>query len=168
MIHYLITSISLGRTILARSSAGLCYVGMADSDAELISALKARFAGVGIARGDEAFERELASVMAYLENLHGACPLPLDIQGTELQKAVWQQLRAIPYGQTITYSELAVRVGKPKAVRAVANACGANALTLIIPCHRVLRKSGDLGGYAWGIERKSALLARERALACAA
>ena len=113
--------------------------------------------------GDQKFERTVAAVVGLVEAPGQRLDLPLDIRGTAFQQQVWQALRAIPPGRTATYTEIAKAVGRPKAVRAVAQACAANPLAVAIPCHRVVRTDGDLSGYRWGVERKRKLLDREAA-----
>ena len=111
--------------------------------------------------GDAAFEQRIAQIIGFVEAPAIGLDLPLDIRGTAFQQRVWQALRAIPPGQTVSYSTLAAAIGSPRAVRAVASACAANTLAVAIPCHRVIRRDGSLSGYRWGLERKRELLARE-------
>ena len=111
--------------------------------------------------GDAEFERTVAQVVSFVEAPRLGLDLPLDVRGTAFQQRVWQALRAIPAGSMASYAEIAERIGAPKAVRAVAQACAANSLAVAIPCHRVVRNDGGLSGYRWGVERKRALLARE-------
>ena len=113
--------------------------------------------------GDADFERVVATVVGFVEAPALGLALPLDVRGTAFQERVWQALREVPAGATTTYSEIAARIGAPKAVRAVAGACAANRLAVAIPCHRVVRRDGDVSGYRWGVARKRALLAREAA-----
>jgi AraC family transcriptional regulator of adaptative response/methylated-DNA-[protein]-cysteine methyltransferase len=115
--------------------------------------------------GDADFERVVATVVGFVEAPALGLALPLDVRGTAFQERVWQALREVPAGATTTYSEIAARIGAPKAVRAVAGACAANRLAVAIPCHRVVRRDGDVSGYRWGVARKRALLAREAAAA---
>ena len=114
---------------------------------------------------DEKYEAFVARVVGFVESPRIGFDLPLDVRGTAFQRRVWQALQEIPIGQTISYAKIAQRIGSPKAVRAVAGACAANNLAVAIPCHRVVRNDGALSGYAWGVERKKALLDRERAQA---
>ena len=125
--------------------------------------LQDRFPRAELVGGDAAFERMVAQVVGLVEAPGRGLDLPLDIRGTAFQERVWQALRAIPPGKTATYAEIARAVGRPKAVRAVAQACAANPLAVAIPCHRVVRTDGDLSGYRWGVERKRQLIAREAA-----
>src|SRR5690606_2550625 len=120
-----------------------------------------RFPAAELIGGDADFEATVAAVIGLIERPSAPFDLPLDIRGTAFQRRVWEALRQIPAGETVSYAELARRIGAPKAVRAVAGACGANAIAVAIPCHRVVRTDGALSRYRWGIERKGALLARE-------
>src|SRR4051794_4734459 len=149
----------LGRMLIAESRRGLCAVSFGSDDQELSAWLKEQFPYAAVSRGELA-----ASVRAVLQTFEtGACDLPLDIRGTAFQQRVWNTLRSIPSGETRTYEELAAAIRQPRAVRAVANACGANRLAIVIPCHRIVRKDGTLSGYRWGTERKRAILDREHA-----
>ena len=123
--------------------------------------LQDQFPKAELIGGDTAFEQLVAKVVGFVEAPARGFDLPLDIRGTAFQQRVWQALREIPAGSTASYSDIAARIGAPKAVRAVGQACGANHIAVAIPCHRVVRTDGDLSGYRWGIERKRTLLARE-------
>lgn len=152
----------LGRLLVAATAQGVCFVSLGDSDAALESALRAEFPKAEEIRRDDAAIQP--AVEAVLDYLHGRTPhvdLPLDVRATAFQRRVWQGLLAIPYGETRTYKELAESLGLPKAQRAVGTACARNPVSLLIPCHRVLRGDGGLGGYRWGVQRKKALLTRE-------
>jgi AraC family transcriptional regulator of adaptative response/methylated-DNA-[protein]-cysteine methyltransferase len=158
-IGYAVVPSPLGRLLVAGTERGICSVTFGDSAAALVSALRSRFPQAVIER-DRDLERSARHVAAAVDE--GVAPdLPLDIRGTALQQKVWQVLRGIPPGSTETYTEVARRAGRPDAVRAVAGACAANTLGVLVPCHRVVRSGGGLGGYRWGIARKKALLARE-------
>jgi len=122
-----------------------------------------RFAGAKRTGDDAEFSNLVGRVVAYLDQPRGTLDLPLDIQGTAFQRLVWQTLRQIPAGETASYAQVAGKIGKPSAARAVARACASNRIAVAIPCHRVVRGDGDPGGYRWGIERKRALLEREAA-----
>jgi AraC family transcriptional regulator of adaptative response/methylated-DNA-[protein]-cysteine methyltransferase len=151
-----------GRMLLAGTERGLCAVYLGDNDAQLEAELKDEFPAAERQRDDEGLH---AWVNAIVEHLSGRQPdldLPLDVQATAFQRRVWQELRAIPYGHTRSYSAIARTLGHPGAVRAVARACASNPVSLVIPCHRVVREDGGLGGYRWGLERKQALLAHEK------
>ena len=125
-------------------------------------ALERRFPNAELVGDDAQFAEVVAQVVVFVEAPSGGLDLPLDIRGTAFQERVWSALTTIPLGRTMTYTELANAIGKPSAVRAVASACAANEIALAIPCHRVIRASGELAGYRWGIERKSTILERER------
>lgn len=154
---------SLGAILVAATERGVCAILLGDDGAELERDLLRRFPEAELRRGDGAFERQLAEVVALVEQPERGLSLPLDVRGTAFQERVWQALQAIPAGATRSYRELAQAIGAPRAVRAVAAACAANALAVAVPCHRVLRSDGDVSGYRWGVERKRALLERERA-----
>jgi AraC family transcriptional regulator of adaptative response/methylated-DNA-[protein]-cysteine methyltransferase len=161
VINYAITETHLGKLLVAATTRGVCSVMLGDSDAELQADLLKEFPAAEI-RNDAKPLR--ASVNAIVEHLRSKTPsidLPLDIQATAFQRQVWEQLRAIPYGETHSYSEVAKAIGQQKSVRAVARACATNPVALVIPCHRVIREDKSLGGYRWGLERKKKLLARE-------
>lgn len=163
-VRYTLQSCSLGRCLVAASNRGICAVLPGDSDELLIEELAHMFPNAQRDEADAAFSHQVSEVMAMLDGKRANTALALDIQGTAFQQRVWQALRAIPAGETRSYQEVAQAIGKPKAVRAVANACAANKLALIIPCHRVVRQSGALSGYRWGEARKAALLRREAEL----
>jgi AraC family transcriptional regulator of adaptative response/methylated-DNA-[protein]-cysteine methyltransferase len=134
---------------------------MGDDPALLVRDLQDRFPRAELVGGDAAFESTVAQVVGFVEAPNIGLSLPLDVRGTAFQQRVWQALREIPAGQTVSYAELAERVGLPAGARAVAGACAANALAVAIPCHRVVRNDGSISGYRWGVERKQALLERE-------
>ncbi len=161
-IRYTVAACPLGRLLLAGTERGICAVYLGDSDAQLEAELMKEFSAADVQRDDT----ELNSwVSAILDHLHGRQPhldLPLDVRATAFQWRVWQELRAIPYGSTRSYSDIARALGQPKAVRAVARACATNPVSVVIPCHRVLREDGSLGGYRWGLQRKQSLLDREK------
>jgi AraC family transcriptional regulator of adaptative response/methylated-DNA-[protein]-cysteine methyltransferase len=163
-VHYEIVDTSLGRLLVAVSSRGVCEASFGEEDAALVAACARRFPGAELTPAD-ARARELAAALAEAVEDPGADrDVPLDLRGTPFQQDVWEQLRKIPVGTTITYGELARRVGRPAAVRAVAQACGANPVGVVVPCHRVIGADGSLTGYASGVERKRALLEREGSL----
>ena len=159
-IRFAITESALGFVLVARSTQGLCAVLLADSAAALGRDLRRRFPRARLLSG-AADDASLSEVVRAIEDPRHACKLPLDLRGTAFQRRVWQALREIPAGRTLSYAELARRIGAPRAVRAVAQACAANALAVLVPCHRVVRSDGALSGYRWGSERKRALLALE-------
>ncbi|MDG5489524.1 bifunctional DNA-binding transcriptional regulator/O6-methylguanine-DNA methyltransferase Ada [Sphingomonas sp. BGYR3] len=156
-IRWTIAATSLGPLLIAATDRGLCRVAF-DEDA---TALSARFPRADILQGGEALSTLAARVVAEVERPGSDADLPLDIRGTAFQEAVWQALRAVPSGQSLSYAALAARAGHPQATRATGSACGANPVAVVIPCHRVRRGDGSPGGYAWGLDRKAALLARE-------
>lgn len=155
---------SLGKVLVAETETGIAAVLIGEDPAELLADLGARFPGMRIERGAVALDAALAAIERPARGFDGT----LALSGTGFQRRVWTALTAIPAGQTRTYTEVARAVGAPAAVRAVASACGANPIAVLIPCHRVVRGDGSLGGYRWGVERKRALLDRERASALAA
>jgi AraC family transcriptional regulator of adaptative response/methylated-DNA-[protein]-cysteine methyltransferase len=154
---------SLGAILVAESERGVCAILLGDDAEALLRELQDRFPRANLVGGDAAFEARVAQVVGFVEAPRLGLALPLDVRGTAFQQRVWQALREIPAGCTASYTEVAARIGAPKAVRAVAAACAANALAVAIPCHRVVRQDGDLAGYRWGLERKRALLERETA-----
>jgi len=164
-VHYLIRRSPLGRLLVAATRHGICAVSVADNDKELIASLRAEYPKAEISESDDV-EELLEGVSKYYEGR--LRDMPLDIHGTEFQMKVWGALQAIPYGSTRSYSDVAESIGRPRAVRAVANACGDNPVPLIIPCHRVIRSDGSLGGYGLGIHRKRLLLAREKQISARA
>ena len=159
---------SLGLVLVARSEAGLRLVTLGDDADTLVRDLERRFRQARLTPDPEGLGADLKAVAARIDHPDGKLDLSLDAQGTELQKAVWAALRAIPAGTTASYVEVARTIGRPTAARAVAQACGANPLAVITPCHRVVRADGGLSGYRWGVARKAALLARETRMSQAA
>lgn len=149
----------LGRLLVAATEHGICKVHLAESDEELVRALHREYPRAAIAESREA-SGHFEAVLGYFRGRQGK--LPLDLRGTDFQRKVWAALQTIPDGSVYSYSDVATMIGRPRAVRAVANACGSNPVPLIVPCHRVVRKDGDLGGYGLGIWRKKALLAEEK------
>jgi AraC family transcriptional regulator of adaptative response/methylated-DNA-[protein]-cysteine methyltransferase len=138
-LRYAVARCSLGRVLVAASEAGLCAILLGDAAAPLVDDLKARFPRATFERADRGFERTLARVVALVEAPYGNLGLPLDVRGTAFQERVWRALQAVPAGATVTYSELAERIGSPRAVRAVASACARNPLAVVVPCHRVVQ-----------------------------
>jgi AraC family transcriptional regulator of adaptative response/methylated-DNA-[protein]-cysteine methyltransferase len=134
---------------------------MGDSDTELEKDLRAEFPEATIERADAKLRTSVQTILNHLNNHEPHLDLPLDIRATAFQRQVWEHLRAIPYGQTVSYGEVAKALGKPGAVRAVGRACATNPVALVIPCHRVVREDESLGGYRWGLERKKKLLQLE-------
>lgn len=162
-IRFSIGACSLGAILVARTKRGVCAIFLGDEPKDLLHELEERFPNAELIGGDKDFERLVAKVVAFVEAPKNGLDLPLDVRGTALQQRVWRALQAIPAGKTLSYAEVAKRIGAPKAVRAVAQACAANTIAVAIPCHRVVRSGGALSGYRWGVERKRALLKREGA-----
>jgi AraC family transcriptional regulator of adaptative response/methylated-DNA-[protein]-cysteine methyltransferase len=160
-IRFAVGSSSLGAILVARSGRGVCAILLGDDPDRLVRDLRDRFPRARLIGGDADFGRWVAKVVGLVEAPGTGLDLPLDVRGTAFQQRVWQALRRIPAGKTATYSQIARRIGAPKAVRAVAQACAANPLAVAIPCHRVVRNDGALAGYRWGVARKRALLERE-------
>ena len=163
VIRFAVGEASLGAVLAAATDKGVCAIMLGDDPDRLLRELQDRFPRAELIGGDPEFERMVARVVGLVEAPGQRVDLPLDIRGTAFQQRVWAALCAIPPGQTATYKEIARAIGRPRAVRAVAQACGANPVAVAIPCHRVVRTDGDLSGYRWGIERKRELIAREAA-----
>ena len=160
-IRFAIGECSLGAILVAQSEHGLCAIMLGDDPEELARLLQDRFPQAELVGGDREFEQTVAQVVGFVEAPRIGLDLPLDVRGSAFQQRVWRALQQIPAGQTASYSDIASRIGAPKAVRAVAQACAANPLAVAIPCHRVVRTDGSLSGYRWGVERKRLLLERE-------
>jgi AraC family transcriptional regulator of adaptative response/methylated-DNA-[protein]-cysteine methyltransferase len=161
VINYATAPTALGWLLVAATGKGVCAVMLGDSEASLKDGLLREFPAAQVRREHEPLREALAAVVAYLESKAPHLDLPLDIQATAFQRRVWEQLRAIPYGQTSSYGEVARAIGRETAVRAVARACATNPVALVIPCHRVIREDKSLGGYRWGLKRKQQLLETE-------
>ncbi len=160
-IRFAIGQCTLGSILVARSSRGVCAIMLGDDPDRLARELQDRFPKATLIGDDERFGQWVAKVIGFVEAPRIGLDLPLDIRGTAFQRRVWQALRRIPAGRTASYAQIARRIGSPKSVRAVAQACAANPLAVAVPCHRVVRSDGGLSGYRWGVERKRALLERE-------
>ncbi|MFM9438104.1 AraC family transcriptional regulator, regulatory protein of adaptative response / methylated-DNA-[protein]-cysteine methyltransferase, partial [Janthinobacterium sp. CG_23.3] len=160
-IRFAIGACTLGAILVAATDKGICAILLGDDPEALARELQDRFPRAELLGAEAAFEQTVARVVALVEAPEIGLDLPLDVRGTAFQQRVWQALREIPSGRTVSYAELAQLVGAPKGARAVAGACAANALAVAIPCHRVVRQDGSLSGYRWGVERKQALLERE-------
>lgn len=160
-MRFAVGECSLGSILVAASDKGIAAILMGDDPEALIHDLEDRFPKANLFGGDRGFEDMMAKVIGLIEAPETGLGLPLDVRGTAFQHRVWQALCEIPAGTTATYSEIAGRIGMPKAVRAVAAACAANKIAVAIPCHRVVRNDGSLSGYRWGVERKRKLLERE-------
>lgn len=161
-IRFAVGECSLGSILVAQSEKGICSIQLGACPQTLTEGLQDRFPAAEFVGGDAAFEQTVAQVVGFIEQPSVGLDLPLDIRGTAFQRRVWAALQSVPPGQTVSYTDVAQRIGAPKSFRAVAQACGANKLAVAIPCHRVVRNDGGLSGYRWGIERKRALLERER------
>ncbi len=161
-IRFAVGQCSLGAVLVAATDKGVCSILLGDDPQARVRDLQDRFDRAELIGGDADFERLVARVVGMVEQPSLGFDLPLDIRGTAFQQRVWQALRKIPAGSTISYAQMAKRIGSPKAIRAVAGACAANPIAIAIPCHRVVRTDGDLSGYRWGIERKRMLLEREK------
>jgi AraC family transcriptional regulator, regulatory protein of adaptative response / methylated-DNA-[protein]-cysteine methyltransferase len=160
-IHFAVGQCSLGAILVASSRKGVASILLGDNPDALVRDLQHRFPKARLIGGDKDYEALVARVIGFVETPGLGLDLPLDVRGTVFQRRVWQTLRDIPVGETASYAEIARRIGSPKSVRAVAGACAANNLAVAIPCHRVVKNDGALSGYAWGVERKRALLAKE-------
>jgi AraC family transcriptional regulator, regulatory protein of adaptative response / methylated-DNA-[protein]-cysteine methyltransferase len=160
-IRFALGECSLGSFLVAASERGVCAIALGDAPEPLLEELTQQFPRAELVGGDRAFERLVARVVGLLERPHRPPELPLDIRGTAFQERVWQALRRVGPGSTLSYAKLAERIGQPSAVRAVARACAGNRLAVAIPCHRVVRADGSASGYRWGVARKRELLARE-------
>lgn len=160
-VRYAIAPCSLGRVLVATSAHGIIALFLGSDDAELRGELADRFDAATVEEGGAAMDAIIAQVVAFVDSPAEELNVPLDIRGTAFQQSVWGVLRKIPPGTTASYREIAEQIGRPAAVRAVAQACGANPIAIIVPCHRVVRSDGALAGYRWGVERKRALLERE-------
>jgi AraC family transcriptional regulator, regulatory protein of adaptative response / methylated-DNA-[protein]-cysteine methyltransferase len=162
-IRFALGQTSLGAILVASSKRGVASILLGNDPDALLRQLQDRFPKAKLIGADRDYEALVARVVGFIETPQIGLNLPLDVRGTAFQRRVWQALQEIPVGQTASYAEIAQRIGSPKAIRAVAGACAANNLAVAIPCHRVVRNDGALSGYAWGVERKKALLDREGA-----
>ncbi|WP_347989447.1 methylated-DNA--[protein]-cysteine S-methyltransferase [Methylomonas sp. AM2-LC] len=161
IIHYAMADCFLGKLLVAKSAVGVCAICLADHNEELPQALIELVPKTTLILDQQSCQQELDQLLNYISTPSIGLNLTLDMQGTLFQEQVWQVLLKIPLGEYLSYTEVANRVGKPKAVRAVANACANNRLAIAIPCHRVVRANGNLAGYRWGLKRKQELLRRE-------
>ena len=162
LIRFSTADSSLGKLIVATTGRGIRALELGDSDDALGMGLRRRFPRAEIVRDDSGLREEIRHLVDLIDQPARGCDLPLDLAGTPFQQQVWSALRSIPAGETVTYDALARSLGRPTAARAVARACASNPVAILVPCHRVLREDGGLGGYRWGIERKRILLERER------
>jgi AraC family transcriptional regulator of adaptative response/methylated-DNA-[protein]-cysteine methyltransferase len=161
-IGYTVTTSPLGRVLVAATERGVAAVSLGDSESALEAGLRKEYPQAEIRRDDAILQRWVRLVLDELAGAKPRADLPLDVQATAFQHRVWQELRAIPRGETRSYAEVARRIGQPTAARAVARACASNRVALLVPCHRVVATGGGVGGYRWGVKRKEALLERER------
>jgi AraC family transcriptional regulator of adaptative response/methylated-DNA-[protein]-cysteine methyltransferase len=161
-MQYAIVDSALGRLLVAATDRGVCAVAIGESDGEMTRDLAREYPAASIVAGGAPFTAWTNEILSRLAGRRPRVDLPLHVQATAFQWQVWQALAAIPYGETRTYGEIAAAIGRPRAVRAVARACATNPVAVAIPCHRVVAASGALSGYRWGVERKKALLAREK------
>jgi AraC family transcriptional regulator of adaptative response/methylated-DNA-[protein]-cysteine methyltransferase len=160
---YTIVPCSLGRLLMAATERGVSAVYLGDDDAALEAALSREYPAAEIQRDDARLQQWVGEIVNHLSGCHPHLDLPLDVRATAFQRRVWQELQAIPYGSTRSYREVAESLGRPSASRAVARACATNPVSIIVPCHRVVRGDGSLGGYRWGLNRKRTLLEQEKA-----
>lgn len=161
IIRFAIGECSIGSILIATSKHSVCSISLGDDPKTLAQDLQNRFPKAVLKEGDAGFTQLIAKIIGFIEMPRGSLDLPLDVRGTAFQQRVWQMLQQIPAGLTMSYSEIAIRIGAPKSARAVAGACAANLLAIAIPCHRAVRINGDSSGYRWGVERKRTLLERE-------
>ncbi len=166
-IRFVTVPTPLGWALVAATARGVCMTALGDDRERLGAMVQERFPAASVVADDPGMKDWADQVVRFITDPGRTLDLPLDIRGTAFQARVWRALQKIPLGRTATYSEIARTLGQPRAVRAVAQACAANNLALLVPCHRVIREDGDLAGYRWGLERKRALLERERQAAAA-
>lgn len=161
-IRYAILDSPFGRLLVAATTRGVSSVKLGESDAALEADLKGEYPAAVVERDERLLSKAAKSILEHLRGVRPQLDLPLDVQATAFQWRVWQHLRAIPYGRTESYAEVARHIGSPSGARAVARACATNPVAVVIPCHRVVQADGGLGGYRWGVDRKRALLEQER------
>ena len=160
-INYTFADSPLGRMLVGATDRGISALYIGDSDSKLEATLRKEYPRAEIARDRNGLSKWLQKILAHLRGREPHLDLPTDVQATAFQRRVWEELRRIPYGATRTYSEVARSIGRPTAIRAVARACATNPVSVVVPCHRVVREDGNLAGYRWGIDRKRALLESE-------
>jgi AraC family transcriptional regulator of adaptative response/methylated-DNA-[protein]-cysteine methyltransferase len=161
-IDFSIVDSPLGRLLVAATKRGVCRVMIGDDDSALEKELRVEYPHAEIRPNDRILSAPVRALLAYLRGRSPHPDLPLDVRATAFQWRVWRELRAIPYGETRSYQQVAKAIGSPTAARAVARACATNPVALLIPCHRVVRTDGSMGGYRWGVERKVKLIANEK------
>lgn len=164
VISYSCASCDLGFVLLAEDAQGVCAVFFADQQERLVDELQQSFPAALLRLEPIKLEQSLRTLLQFIENPQPQLPFALSMHGTAFQQEVWQQLQRIPLGSTVDYGAIAAQINRPKAYRAVASACASNKLAFLVPCHRVIRKNGELADYRWGLWRKQALLANERKL----
>ena len=164
-LEYTIATSRLGKVLVGATQRGVSAVYLGDTETSLIAELRKEYPRAEVAPAPHSFERWVKEIMLRIDGKQPHFELPLDLQATAFQQRVWKELQRIPRGRTRSYSQVARSLGQPKAVRAVARACAANPVSVVLPCHRVIREDGALAGYRWGLSRKEQLLARERAAA---
>jgi AraC family transcriptional regulator, regulatory protein of adaptative response / methylated-DNA-[protein]-cysteine methyltransferase len=162
-IGYMIAKSPLGKVLVAATERGISAVYLGDAENTMVAELREEYPRAEIAPATDSFRRWVSEIVQRIEGKQPRMELPLDLQATAFQRRVWQELQRIPRGRTRTYSQVARSLGQPKAVRAVARACATNPVSVVVPCHRVIRQDGALAGYRWGLSRKEQLLAQERA-----
>jgi AraC family transcriptional regulator of adaptative response/methylated-DNA-[protein]-cysteine methyltransferase len=160
-IRFAVDECSLGSILVAATKKGVCAISLGDDPETLVHELQDHFPRAIFIGGDAKFKKIVAQVVGFVESPSTELDLPLDIRGTVFQIRVWQALRKIPLGSTVSYTKIARQIGSPKAVRAVASACASNTIAIAIPCHRVIRSDGNLSGYRWGVDRQRTLIERE-------
>lgn len=161
-IGYTLADSPIGKVLVAATERGVSAVYFGEEDKKLLHELREEYPRAEIAPATEPFSAWVQAIVRHLEGKQPRLDLPLDVQATAFQRRVWQELQRIPYGATRTYSQIARALGRPRAVRAVARACATNPVSLLVPCHRVIRGDGSLAGYRWGLDKKEKLLAREK------
>lgn len=162
-IQYTVVATELGKLLVATTPRGVCAARFGESETDLLRELKRDFNAAEITRDDKALATVTDQVKQLVNGSSAPLNIPLDLRGTAFQQMVWKELRRIPAGETRSYAEIAKKIGRPRAVRAVANACASNSVAVVVPCHRAVQKNGSLSGYRWGVKRKAALLGREAA-----
>ena len=162
-IDYTITQSPIGKVLVGATERGVSAVYFGDGEKTLVNELRAEYPQAVISPASRTFSDWVQAIVHHLEGKQPRLDLPLDVQATAFQRRVWQELQRIPYGSTRTYAQVAQAIGKPRAVRAVARACATNPVSIVVPCHRVIRGDGSLAGYRWGLGRKEKLIEREKA-----
>jgi AraC family transcriptional regulator of adaptative response/methylated-DNA-[protein]-cysteine methyltransferase len=162
-LAYTIAKSPMGKVLVAATEKGVSAVYLGEAEHKLIGELRQEYPHAEIAPAKESYQRWVGEIVRQIEGKPSSLELPLDVQGTAFQRRVWQELQRIPRGTTRTYTQVAQALGQPKAVRAVARACASNPVSIVVPCHRVIRGDGNLAGYRWGLSRKEQLLSAERA-----